>query len=448
MEEGASLYCEGATITDHYAGDQGGAIYGRDATWVNSSCDLVGNGAPQGAAAYLTHTLGAANFENHDVRDNVASGGSVLYATESSVFAAGVNFQSSVDLQEDSSNRAVQIEGGATLVAEECAFGGWMGDSVVHGANAAPGSLVLNSCDFGGSTAMLMVASPNSDAEIRNAGIGHRTIESVATVNGSLALVDRALGCGDPNACGPGECVDSVLGVLCECLGDGVCLDGGGALSIGVKTPPANVTYRPDPVYFELVVTAAADGTTPVIWNLTYEADDLDLTPFPCSGVLPPGENVTVAVVGEPLRQDVGGSLASRFVATSVGSGGSDSTTGVEVEVESNFYLCQAFEYAMPEDDGDVTCEQCVTFNGAEGLDCQQPGATLASLPVKPGYWRSSPESLVVHPCIHPDACAGATQVSRSDDYCEAGYEGPCECGKGWVTSKAVGCRLSDRRQD
>ncbi|CAN0033660.1 unnamed protein product [Ectocarpus fasciculatus] len=43
LEEEASLSCEGATIRDHYAGDQGGGIYARDATWVNSSCDLIGN---------------------------------------------------------------------------------------------------------------------------------------------------------------------------------------------------------------------------------------------------------------------------------------------------------------------------------------------------------------------------------------------------------------------
>ena len=433
LEELASLSCQGATISDHYAGDQGGAIYGRDATWVNSSCDLIGNGAPQGAAVYLTHTVGGANFEGHEVADNVAAGGSVLYATQSSVFATDVNFRSRADLQEDSSNRAVQLEGEASLVAEGCEFAGWTGDTVIHSTNPAAGSLVLDSCVFSDSSAVMVVASPDSDAEIRNAVIDRGTIERAAVVDGALVLADRAQGCDDPGACGAaGECVDSDLGVLCECLGNGDCLDGGGALSIEVKIAPPGVTYSPDPVYFELIVSAGEEGTTPAIWRLAFEADDLDLQVFPSSGVLPPGDNVTVAVTGSPLRQDVGGDLVSRFVATSVGSGTADSSTGVDVQVKSAFYLCQAFEYALPEDDGgpdvSTTCKPCVTIVGEEGVDCELPGATLASLPVREGYWRSSQESLVIHSCLHSEACAGATQVSSSDDYCAEGYRGPCEC--------------------
>eukprot|EP00903_Cladosiphon_okamuranus_P020452 g18772.t1 len=429
LEELASLSCQGATISGHYAGDQGGAVYGRDATWVNSSCDLIGNGAPQGAAVYLTHTVGAANFENHEVTDNVASGGSVLYATESSVFAKNVNFRSRSDLQEDSSNRAVQLEGEASLVAEECEFGGWTGETVIQSTNPAAGSLVMDSCSFSESSAAMVVASTNSDAQIRNAVIDHGTIENAATVNDSRVLANRALDCDDPNACGQGECVDSDLGVLCECLANGVCLDGGGALSVGVKTAPPDVTFSPSPVYFELVVSAAAEGSTPAIWRLACEADDLDLQVFPSSGVLPPGDNVTVAVTGNPLREDVGGNLLSRFVVTSVGSDSSGSTAGVDVDVESAFYLCQAFEYALPVGgegpDVSTTCQPCVTIDGEEGVDCELPGATLASLPLREGYWRSSRQSEVIHSCLHSEACAGGTQVSSSDDYCAEGYKGP-----------------------
>eukprot|EP00752_Nemacystus_decipiens_P008148 g7287.t1 len=452
LEEEASLSCEGATISDHYAGDQGGAIYGRDATWINSTCDLIGNGAPQGAAVYLTHTVQAAQFSNHEVTDNVASGGSVLYATASSIVASGVNFQSGVGLQEDSTNRAIQLEVGATLVADGCVFGGWMGDSVVYNANPAAGSLVLDRCDFVESTAVMMVASPHSDAEIRNAYVGRHTVDNAVMLNGSSpVLVDRALGCEDPGACGAaGECVDSDLGVLCECLeGDRECLDGGGALSIGVEKEPPPVTYYPDPVYFELVVAAAADGTTPVIWSLIFEADDLDLQLFPSSGVLPPGQNTTVTVTGTQLQQDVGGDLLSRFVATSVGSSGGDSGEGsttsraaTEVEVTSAFYLCREFEYAVPVGNTtEVVCEQCVTITGAEGVDCERPGATLASLPVREGYWRSSREAQVVHQCIHPESCGGATQMTTSDDYCRAGYEGPycASCRPGY--GKSIGSR-------
>ncbi|CAB1103690.1 unnamed protein product [Ectocarpus sp. CCAP 1310/34] len=448
LEEEASLSCEGATIRDHYAGDQGGGIYGRDATWVNSSCDLIGNAAPQGAAVYLTHTVMAANFTNHEVTDNVASGGSVLYATETAVFATGLNFQSGVGLQEDSSNRAIQLEGETTLVADGCVFGGWMGDTVIRNSNTAPGSLTLDSCDFSESAAVMVVGSPHSDALIRNAVVDHLTIENAALVNDSLVLVDNAFDCRTSGICAAGECVDSVLGVLCECLSEDYCLNDGGALSISLLVHPLNVTYSPDPVYFELLVSASADGVTPTIWNLSYEADDLGLQVLPSSGILPPGENVTVAITGNPLQDDVGGVLVTRFVVTSAGSGTaeSSSSTGVELEVKSEFYLCQAFEYAMPvdgdDDDNDPVCLQCANFDGAEGLDCESPGATLASLPVREGYWRSSQESLVVHGCLNSDACAGGTQISSSDDYCKDCYEGPycAVCAEGCCEGSSHTC--------
>ncbi|CAM9644386.1 unnamed protein product [Ectocarpus sp. 13 AM-2016] len=427
LEEEASLSCKGAIVQGNTAGDQGGGIYARDATWVNSSCDLIRNQAPQGAAAYLTSTVGVAFFQNHTVFDTETSGSSVLYVTETSVIASGVSFLSEVSLQEEPSNSAIQLEGGATLVAKECVFGGWTGDSVIQNANPTEGSLTLDSCDFGDTAAAMVVTSPHSDARIRNALVGDLTIENAAVVNNSLVLVDRALRCDSLGICGSGECVDSALGVLCECLEDNECLGGGGALSIALKTPPPDMTYSPDLVYFQLLVSAAANGSTPAIWNLTFDADELSLQVLPSSGMLPPGEDATVLVTGSPQGQEVGGDLVSQFVVTSVGSGTSNSATDADVEVYSAFYLCQAFEYATPVDGEDTTfsCEQCANIDGAEGLDCELPGATLASLPIREGYWRSSGESLTIHQCVHHAACVGATQISSAQDYCGEGYQGP-----------------------
>ncbi|CAM9884211.1 unnamed protein product, partial [Laminaria digitata] len=70
-------------------------------------------------------------------------------------------------------------------------------------------------------------------------------------------------------------------------------------------------------------------------------------------------------------------------------------------------------------------CEDCADIGGGEGADCKSPGATLASLPIRPGYWRPSKESSVVFECLQPNACRGATKVSGPDDYCDAGYMGP-----------------------
>ena len=448
LEEAASLTCKEATITNNYADDQGGGIYAREATWVTSSCDVIASESPQGAAIYLTNVM-SATFENHRVADNLASGGSVVFVAASSVVARNVTFESGVGLQEDSTNRAIQLDGHSTLAAKGCVFDGWLGDTVIHHTNSANRSLVLDSCDFSESAAAMAVISPNSDAEIRNAVVSSFTFVNAVpgTLNKSITLVDRALDCSDSNACAEGGCVNSALGVLCECLEDGECLNDGGELSLSLDKAPASVTTSPDDVTYTLLVSSAATGTTYAIWNLEFEADDLDLYVVPSSGVLPPGGTVIVSVTGTSTEDDVGGDLVNRFVVTSVGSNNSDSATGVELEVISAFYLCQAYEYAQPPDnDEDVfSCEQCATIVGAEGVDCDNPGATLASLPIKEGFWRENRESVEVHACLHLEACTGATEVSSSDDYCEDGYKGPCEYAQPIGTASPVSVALVKR---
>lgn len=431
LEEEASLTCQDANIRNNYAGDQGGGIYARNSKWVNSTCDLVANESPQGAAAYLTYVRNA-TFENLDVIDNVASGGSVVYVAYSSVEAKGVTFESTIGLLEDSSNRAIQLDSASSLEAEDCVFAGWLGDTVLHSTNPVNGSLVLNRCDFTRSSAAMAVISPYSDAEIRNAVFGDLTLENAALLDGAPSLVDNAVVCSDSIACGPGACVDSALGVMCECFWNGECLDDGGAISVAIQTVPSRVTVSPDPVSFEVMVSAAADGTTYAVWDMTFAADDLELVVVPSSGVLPPGGNVTVTVTGTPLTEDVGGDLSSQFLVVSPGGDTSDATEGVSLEVVSTFYLCRSFEFAVPvvvDAEESIECEPCAAIMGTEGVDCDNPGATLASLPVREGYWRSGKQSQVIHSCSHGDACAGATQISGSDDYCAEGYKGPCECG-------------------
>ena len=99
--------------------------------------------------------------------------------------------------------------------------------------------------------------------------------------------------------------------------------------------------------------------------------------------------------------------------------------------MRSAFYLCQAFQYAVPvvgdELVESIECRQCADIEDAKGVDCDEPGATLASLPIRPGYWRASGALLTVHPCLHSDACKGATAMTSSNDYCADGYQGPRE---------------------
>ena len=430
LEIEASIHCEGATITRNSADEQGGAFYVREGT-VSSSCDLIANESPQGAAIYLSKVK-SARFETHYITDNLASSGSVFDVAWSPVIAKRVTFKSNVGLLEYTSNRAIRLEGNSTLDAEACVFDGWHGDTVVYNPNSADGSLVLNSCDFSGTSTAMAVLSPFSEAEIRNAIVSSLTFENAVsgTLNNSLTLVDRALNCSDSNACGPGVCVDSALGVLCECLEGGECLSDGGDLSLSLQTSAENETFFPDPVRYELLVSAALTGTTNAIWNLAFDGGDLDLVVIPSNGVLAPGGSVLVQVTGTPSRQDVGGDLTSSFSLTSIGNTTTDSAGDVRLDVNSTIYLCQAYEYAKPldgDDADDFSCEQCATIDGGEGVNCESPGATLASLPIRPGYWRSNNESLVVFECLHSKACKGATTMSSSEAYCAAGYSGPCE---------------------
>lgn len=225
--------------------------------------------------------------------------------------------------------------------------------------------------------------------------------------------------------------MDSALGVLCECLENGECLDDGGKLSLGLQMSPAKMTFSPDPVTFQLLVSAG-DGTTHAIWEIKAEAGDLDMEIVPSSGILPPNGNITISVTGTPVKSDVSGNLSSTFGLFPIGDGRSSSTAVENLEVVSTFYLCQQYEYANPlvtNDTNSMSCEQCTAIQGGEGVNCDSPGATLTSLPIQPGYWRSSITALVIHECLHVEACKGGTEVLGPDNYCQEGYRGPCESG-------------------
>lgn len=59
-------------------------------------------------------------------------------------------------------------------------------------------------------------------------------------------------------------------------------------------------------------------------------------------------------------------------------------------------------------------------------------GATLATLEVLPGFYRSSETSTDIRECFHKQACEGGSAVGT---YCAEGYIGPCEEAKRkWLT--------------
>lgn len=135
---------------------------------------------------------------------------------------------------------------------------------MVYHANSAKGLLVLDSCNINESSATMAVTSPYSDAEIRNAIVDGLTFRNVVagTCKDLLTLVDRAVKCIDSKACRTAERLDGMLGVLCECLESGNCLNDGGVLSLSLKTGRNKVIYNLDPVSCETLVTSAASATT------------------------------------------------------------------------------------------------------------------------------------------------------------------------------------------
>ena len=436
LDDLANFTCEGAAFSKNYAGDQGGGIYAKTTAFVNNSCDVIGNQAPQGAALYIA-SVTSLTLENHVITDNVAFSGGVVYMTSSSVVASRVNFTSGLGVQEDSSNRAVESDRKSTVAFKECVFDGWLGDTVIYHKNAKSDSLSLDSCDFTRSSPKTAVSSLHSDAKIRNAVVGDLTLANGGTLNDSLPLVNRALNCSSPNICELGDCVDSTLGYLCVCLDASTCLNDGGEVFLDVEKLPDNETYWPDAVSFELLVSSASNGTTYGIWDLAYEARDLNLDVSPSSGILPPGGHITVVVTGTVEAQGIGGDLTSSFTLTSVDDTRSSSNARVELEVNSTFYHCRAHTFAVPQQNNTLNCEPCISVGDGEGVNCDSPGATLTSLPIRQGYWRSGLDSRVVRKCGHSGACKGATHVLSADDYCSNGHEGPCESTDGRYSALA-----------
>ena len=54
-----------------------------------------------------------------------------------------------------------------------------------------------------------------------------------------------------------------------------------------------------------------------------------------------------------------------------------------------------------------------------------EPGVTLKTLNIVPGYWRATSTSDKVLACYNPDACSGG--VTGAEAFCASGYKEACE---------------------
>lgn len=86
------------------------------------------------------------------------------------------------------------------------------------------------------------------------------------------------------------------------------------------------------------------------------------------------------------------------------------------------------YDAANEADGEEERCLMCAELDlGTEGLDCNDPGVLLGTLPLARGYWRSSNATTTIRQCLYDEACEGGSVIQESNDYCAVGYEGPCE---------------------
>ena len=76
------------------------------------------------------------------------------------------------------------------------------------------------------------------------------------------------------------------------------------------------------------------------------------------------------------------------------------SVTADEGSSSANMCICTAGFYAPAAEGEDVKCTICPA-----GSDCAESGATVATLPLEPGHWRSSSESTEILKCDDEEAC-------------------------------------------
>jgi hypothetical protein len=115
-----------------------------------------------------------------------------------------------------------------------------------------------------------------------------------------------------------------------------------------------------------------------------------------------------------------------------------DDATCVDVDSgENKGNCCYGTQYSNGTD-----CEPC-----PKGANCSTVGSTLATMSMKPGFWRASSTTTDVRDCWLAEACGTVTkietattsrrtsdttvavaQANNDNTYCADGYKGPCKC--------------------
>ncbi|CAM9892814.1 unnamed protein product, partial [Ectocarpus sp. 8 AP-2014] len=186
-------------------------------------------------------------------------------------------------------------------------------------------------------------------------------------------------------------------------------------------------------------------------------------------------DNIAVGSGGAYLHSGLLVSLAdTTFVGNRAGAAGlAVSSLGIienvtDTTFESNTYFCQSGQYgydiSADEDEVSGTCrfdqvctgcavscaeipESVVVANDGFVPICEtimtgasgNAGATVATLELDPGYYRTSADSREVLQCHQEEACMGGVETS---EYCASGYEGAycAVCEEGYATGYQYSC--------
>ncbi|CAN0138387.1 unnamed protein product, partial [Pylaiella littoralis] len=535
-KEGAgNAFCTGATVTGN-SGVNGGAIYAVEGAELEWGCDLVENSAILGPAIYASNDA-YVFLRGMKLSGNTANRGSVVFLVSSNCMTDQVIFEDPLGAIGLS---AVEVDGNSSYMAEDTSFVGFAGEVLL-----SEGTLHLDNCDFSGSPASVLVSVGDSATTVvRNAVLGDTNYADIAKAASRASELPRANSFANVNLtcdgvlppsssplCSEGSsCLDGDLGVYCHCYkrestGEDRCMSGGPELLTLTATSTPKVTFFPDMLEGDLLLSLASVSSTTVtttttsggnsssssksvgitasggdgssssssssgvstagteggvVWNvsglvLSSSAEQegvMEWTVFPSAGLLLPGTRydfVPVSLVAIPSESFDGtasvsfkvDSMAPTLAAAAIGDSIEAQTTGQGEDEEDggggtvsfnvSFYHCDVGSFwntgvgsSSCAEHADTCCELCtdIAEGNADGLDCSFPGATTQTLPIKPGYWRASLETLVIRECLNEDACLGGTRVASEEEYCNAGYKGPqcAVCSSDYGRGAASAC--------
>ncbi|CAM9101274.1 unnamed protein product, partial [Laminaria digitata] len=507
--------CTGASILGHEAVD-GGAIYAVDDATVHWECDIRDTSAITGPGIYARANT-TVILQGMSLVDNTGARGSVIFVISSHLQTYQVEFSDSSGSLELS---AVQVNEGSSYMAEDTSFVGFEGEAVVFsegelfldncdfsGSTSSvlvyshPNSTsVIRNSVLGDKNYLDLAAASSNAGELPHANSftnANHTCEVVLPGSGGADL--SSSGSQRTPCSGGSACADGDLGVYCECYYPQRTMSStkqercvsrdATSLALSLRTQPGDIlfpnlvegdillSYNSSPIQAEASLSASDDvsGSSDssnssggggidngVVWMVkalqtTEEMALLDWTMFPSTGLLFPGQSVTLRVVTEPSECFDGTKNvtfgAFDFRDTLVSSEGEIAlkTNLSTVSFNVTFFHCAAGSFWNPGQDCDAIsetsrgdCKVCTDeMEGTpEGVNCTIDGVTIRALPIRAGYWRATLSGVFIRECSNEDACKGGTTVATVDDYCSEGYQGPqCEvCSPGYGRGAANEC--------